>query len=255
MIPRILSAVEERAAKIRQSTAELGRRNKTKHPEMEVACRRPFASKLFEERKMEKQRHDTVEAINYENYGNTRGALVPSVYAELESRAKGQEEVHFLDAGPGHGEGLRIAEEAGKNVFAHALGLNYPSADSHVPRGGWIRRHFESTIIRKKGKKEGFFDVIQSRYGLQHATNKAVALENILNSLKVGGVFYQYHPNRNFIAKELTDVLEIQGFEVRLEGGFHQAQIITRKSQKEADLRRFYQHCGLNKMPVKKDFP
>ncbi|OIO26533.1 hypothetical protein AUJ14_01575 [Candidatus Micrarchaeota archaeon CG1_02_55_22] len=32
------------------------------------------------------------------------------------------------------------------------------------------------------------FDVIQSRFGLVHASNHALALENLLNSLKPGGV-------------------------------------------------------------------
>ncbi|MFA6330346.1 MAG: methyltransferase domain-containing protein [Candidatus Micrarchaeia archaeon] len=255
MAQRILSAAEERAAKTRESAAELARRNRTEHPEMEIVYRRPFASKLFAERETNTPRHRTAEAMNYKNYGNSNGALVPSACLELERRAKGQETVHFLDLGPGHGDGLKVAEGVGRNVFAHGLGLNYPSDDSYVPRGRWIRRHFESTVIRKKGKKEGFFDVIQSRFGLQHATNKAVALENVLNSLKVGGVFFHHHPNRNFTAKELTDLLESQGFEVRLGGGFNQVQAITRKSMAQADLRRLYQHCGLNEVPMRKDLP
>jgi len=212
--------------------------NREAFPQMEVVMRQPFKNTGEGASKV---RQNTANAIRFnpEIYTQTKGQLSPTVAEELVRRSK-KGEVHFLDAGPGNGGGLRAAENVSPRVIAHGLGLNYPIQQSYVPKGRWIRRHFESTVLKKRGESEGFIDVVQSRFGIEHASNKAIALENLLNSLRVGGKFFQPATSDSRHDPELVTTLEKQGFRVSLEKKPETSWVITRTTKAEADLRKFY---------------
>jgi len=249
-------------------TAELLRRNKASFSDMEIVRRKPFA-KLIEPnlggfRMPDGTAHNSLRlmndvAINYEFYPNNKGILAPQVIFELVERAKKKGPVHFLDMGPGLGKGLEMAEKIAPNVNAHALGLNYPERHSYIPRGKWIRRHFEATVVKcatNKGDKrtvsdEGFFHVIQSHYGISQAANVPAALENALNSLRFGGKLF-FEAKESLSKSKLMEVLKKQGFDVvTLPNmfGFNMHAIVRQKDA-IADLSEYYKFNQPFKVPI-----
>jgi len=249
-------------------TEELLRRNRTRFPDMDIRFRKPFGylhnelcrrlnSHPGAETATEIVRDWTRQSIDYTDWGCNSGRLAGEVEAEIRNRAKAQRKVHFLDMGPGHGDGLKLAESIAPNVYSHALGLNYLEADAHCPRGRQIRRHFESTVVRKKGSREGYFDVIQSFYGLHYSTNKAVAFENALNSLRYGGKLFNY-PKPEAFQEGALSLLESQGFTIENKTLKDRTimQVITRKPGAVADLREHYDEGpDMNMVPIKKSLP
>ena len=202
--------------------------NQESWPEMEVVKLHPFAKDKITKEQSKQVREMTKNALTL-NYKSTHGWLRPEVRNELEERAKLGAQVHFLDAGPGNsGWGIRGAQEVSPNVIGHGLGLNYPESSAEKPRGRWIRRHFESTVLKQKEKNEGFFDVIQDRLALMHAFDKAAALQNMLNSLRPGGVLISYSLTGVFVTKPLEDELAKQG--------------ITVETNKSTQVRKFYRN-------------
>jgi len=214
----------------RDDVAQLRKRdNAAAWPEMEVVKLKPFEKGRLHGNKRWDLRDRTLQALGT-YYQNTTGRLKPEVTAELEKRAREGGTVHFLDAGPGEGWGMHWAERISPNVVGHGLGLNYPYALSPKPRGRWIRRHFESTIIRQKGKKEGFFDVIQDHYASMHALKKREVLQNLLNSLRPGGVLISYGIPERFVRKSFVNKLAEHG--------------ITVESRKSADTMHVFRRVG-----------
>jgi len=249
-------------------TAELLRRNRTRFPDMDIRFRKPFGylhnelcrrlnSHPGAETATEIVRDWTRQSIDYTDWGCNSGRLAGEVEAEIRNRAKVQRKVHFLDMGPGHGDGLKLAESIAPNVYSHALGLNYLEADAYCSRGRQIRRHFESTVVKKKGSREGYFDIIQSFYGLHYSTNKAVAFENALNSLRYGGKLFNY-PKPEAFQERMLPLLESQGFTIENKKLKDDTtiQIITRKPGAIADLREHYDAGpDINMVPIKRSLP
>ncbi|MDD5348231.1 MAG: hypothetical protein PHT59_06440 [Candidatus Omnitrophica bacterium] len=247
---------------------ELLRRNTANFPDMEVVRRKPFA-KLIEPTIIGLRMPDgtarttlrqlTDVGINYNFYPNTQGMLAPQVRMELERRAKGNRPVHFLDLGPGFGKGLELAERIAPNIYAHALGLNYPEKQSYIPRGKWMRKYFESTIVKravtKDGKRtasdEGFYDVIQSHYGISQSANIPASFENALNSLRYGGKLF-FEAKEKLSNSKLMDVLKQQGFVIEAAPvlGGERMHAIVRKNNAVADLSEFYKINWPFKVPI-----
>jgi len=220
----------------RKDVAQLRKRdNAAAWPEMEVVKLKPFAKGKLRGDKRWDLRDRTLQALRT-YYQNTTGRLKPEVTAELERRAAEGTPVHFLDAGPGHGWGMHWAERISPNIIGHGLGLNYPEDDSPQPKGRWIRRHFESTIIRQKGKKEGFFDVIQDHYASMHALDRTLALQNLLNSLRPGGVLVSYGLPERFVRKSIVNRLADNG--------------ITVEARKSADTMHVFRRVGTTKIDL-----
>jgi len=220
----------------------------------------------------------TSKAIRYDqgfNYAYFEGDLLDRVRKELKARANEGLPVRFLDAGAGRGTGLLLAEAVSPNVVAHGLALHAPDPKLGIPGHKWTKGHFETGVFCDPKTGEGAFDVIQSRYALQHAANHAMALENLLNSLKVGGRLFNFHDSdRTAVHIEDTGflpVLERQGFVLdevsarssRL-GAFlrkvagpifvnsPRLYVIKRVGKDKADLSAFYGSARINKVPLKK---
>lgn len=230
-------------------------------PEMEVVRRKTLGGILENQtdRPNEKREHVRLmmwRGIRYNDaYKHNKGILLSEVKDEIASRAKKQEAVRFLDLGPGRGEGLKIAEEVAPNVYASGFGLGYPEEDSHRQKGVLIRRPFESTVVKMKGSKEGYYDVIQSDYGLFNAINTAAALENALNSLRYGGKLFNYQPlDYYYETKKFLLLISKQGFLVEREftNKGKLMEIITRKPGATADFRKHYADAlPINRVPIK----
>jgi len=222
----------------REDVAQLRRRdNASAWPEMEVVKLKPFAKGRLHGDQRWDLRDSTLQALRV-FYQNTTGRLKPEVTAELERRAKAGK-VHFLDAGPGEGWGLHWAQQISPNIISHGLGLNYPDGLSPHPRGRWIRRHFESTVLKQKGKDDGFFDVIQDHYASMHALDRAAALQNLLNSLRPGGVLYSYGLPARFMQKQLVGELARQGVAVESRDSADTMHVFRRQGNAQVDLARF----------------
>jgi len=202
---------------------------------MEVVKLKPFAKgKLHGDQRWDLRDRTLQARRTY--YQNTTGRLKPEVTAELEKRANEGGTVHFLDAGPGHGWGIQWAQKLSPNIIGHGLGLNYPEEDSPHPKGRWIRRHFESTIIRKKGTKEGFFDVIQDHYASMHALDRKQALQNLLNSLRPGGALISYGLPERFVRKSIVNKLTQHGITVESRNSADTMHVFRRKGDSKVDI-------------------
>ncbi len=121
-------------------------------------------------------------------YSYTKGFLLPlSRKAIVERLRSTSGHVHVLDLGPGLGKGMHDARSINPRVNPFGLAL-YKPTEAQLKRFGkgfrerFIAGQFERIMF------PDYFGVIQSVYGLQHATNHAIALENALNSLAEGGV-------------------------------------------------------------------
>ncbi len=247
-------------------------------PQVKVIKRRPF-SKLAEPRgeNSKKLRELTARGIHYKSganntrgYNYVRGGLVGPVARELLRRSKQGTPVHFLDAGAGSGHGLVIAESLSPNILSHGLALHASAPALGIPAHKWTKGHFEVNVFQKPGSTEGAFDVIQSSYGLQHAANHAMALENLLNSLRVGGKLFDFHDSDRKTVQitdtGLVEALEQQGFVLeksrmpsflkkiydRVFVNSPKLYVITRTSDRKADLGAFYGSARINKVPLKK---
>lgn len=195
-------------------------------------------------------------------YTYTRGVLLPEVKRQLEKLVKNGEIIHVLDAGAGMGHALKDAESLDPLVRAHGLALNSPRKGLGIHPENWTRGHFETTLFPSR------FHIIQCRYGMQHAVNYSVALENLLNSLRPGGMLFVHdgHFARNAIIghlpeyekRELLKTLEKQGFsyEHRRTDDYEDLDIFKRrKSGRIADLSEFYESNTVNMYPVRKESP
>jgi len=206
------------------------------------------------------------------SYSSIRGILTSEAERELVDRVKKGREVRFLDAGAGLGQGVIEAEKVHPKVRAFGLAPTTPEAlqrrsahlieelppKTQVPRERWILGYFEQTVV------PDFFDVIQTHIGLHHAINQALALENLLNSLRKGGSLILapgelitprglHHPE----ARQIFEKLRQQGFDAPKMGGagvdltlYAIAIKITRTGRGKADLSEFYSH-PLNQVPIK----
>jgi len=248
--------------------------------EISVVKRRPFSRLAKPCVKTYKTLYDlTARGVNYRpgpsnrGYEYVRGELLSPVARELLRRSRQGVPVHFLDAGAGDGHGVVAAESLSPNISGHGLALHGPDSVLGIPAHKWTRSRFEENVFQDSDSAEGVFDVIQSRYGLQHAANQAMALENILNSLKVGGKLFNFHDSdRKTI--QITDTgmveaLEQQGFVLeksrvpqlmkkiydRIFVNSPKLYVITRTSGQKADLSAFYGSARINKVPIRKDIP
>lgn len=115
-------------------------------------------------------------------YGFMTGRLLPATWAHIQSRLADLPDGRVLrvaDFGPGKGKDLA---DLGKypNVRIYTVGPNIPE---HAPAGTHsITRRLEETIV------PDLLDVAQSRLGgIRSSYNRAIALENALNSLSRKG--------------------------------------------------------------------
>jgi len=239
--------------------------------------RRPFSRLAKPCVKTYKTLYDlTARGINYRpgpsnrGYEYVRGELLSPVARELLRRSRQGKPVHFLDAGAGDGHGVVAAESLSPNVSGHGLALHGPDSGLGIPAHKWTRSRFEENVFQDSDSSEGAFDVIQSRYGLQHAANQAMALENLLNSLKVGGKLFNFHDSDwrtiQLADTGMAEALEQQGFVLekgrapqlmkkiydRVFVNSPKLYVITRSSDRKADLSAFYGSARINKVPLKK---
>ncbi len=197
------------------------------------------------------------------------GQLMPDAKKELRRRLKWGEAVHFLDVGPGKGGGLKAAMNLSKsmglpqNLFVYGWGLGRlsPEIESEIPKGHFVRRHFETAVFRMRGGNDGPFDVAQSLHGLEHAANKPLALKNVLNSLATDGKLFNFPPlfaseKGTFperyagpFYKTLTD----QGFAVKRSERIWEPEIFVRGEGALADLSRFYPNKRMSDVPLPKE--
>ncbi|MBI3587815.1 hypothetical protein HY095_01330 [Candidatus Micrarchaeota archaeon] len=251
-------------------------------------------------------------------YAAISGHLLPETAEEIERRAAALplDEVRVLDAGAGLGAGVALAGEiGGSRVRAFGLAPHHPDSrqvqgnrkplwaldprDRRKLEGRWFEGYFEGMEIGK------FFDIIHSHHGLEHSFNHALALENMLNSLRKGGVlivksgelFHVPYVKSSFsrvpyarvrastwreyeraapdekknlersnpaLARlaalvRVFEALGAQGFAVpepsdlgRGLFGFEDVVRIRRvlEGRKRADLKNFYGHPALNKIPL-----
>ncbi len=125
------------------------------------------------------------------------GSMLIDASLELERRASipGARRINFLDAGAGAGMAIKNAEVISPKVSAWGMAPHSPSSKEWVkkarkarpgyeppPRKKWIRGFFETSFV------PNFFHVIQVHFSIMHALNQSLALENLLNSLRNGGV-------------------------------------------------------------------
>ena len=215
------------------------------------------------------------------NWGFWEGRLDRRVEARLKELALNpqMQEVRFLDAGAGVGRGVVLAAGIHPKVNAWGLALNPPasgiydgktSIGRHILPGArelsgrWVEGSFENIVL------PDYFDVIQSTFGLQHALNHTVAIENMLNSLRRGGSLHftssQLYPPgraRNFKQNRLVwegafGELEKQGFEVSRppEAKLLTGEVaITRTNLRKADLSAFHGNGVINLIPLPKREP
>lgn len=183
------------------------------------------------------------------------GNLLSTTEAELRNRAAGGQPVFFLDAGAGRGDGVRDALRLAGNIAAYGLAPHRLGA--RLPKNSPILGHFEGRVI------PGFFDVIPSRFALQHALN-VVGLENLLNSLKPGGCLIYRPAELPFLTLDLRSrasldtrvrlikTLSQQGFTFVQGYGEDSMPVgkITKTDARTADLSSFYGHKTLNIIPI-----
>jgi len=204
-----------------------------------------------------------IHCRQYGDYGYTEGELIKPVERHLKQLAKNGEVVHFLDAGAGWGGAVCEAGAIDPSIRAHGLALNKPHAKLGIPGTNWTRGHFETTLF------PGRFHVIQCCYGMQHAVNYAVSLENMLNSLRPEGKLYVFETHgtsdatlqnmSRFERDKIINILERQGFIHKFRRGddYEDLEVFTRgKRSKIADLSKFYESRLVNRRYlVSKDTP
>ena len=193
-------------------------------------------------------------------YDYTEGNLLPQARRELKKRAN-TGKVDFLDAGAGKGRALVEAEGIAPNIYAHGLALNKPDGTIVSP-DKWTRGHFETTVF------PGKFHIIQANYSLMHAANYALALENLLNSLRKNGKLIVHGPTYStphnpiyelteYERKKFLKTLKAQGFSYthihRADGRL--VEIFTNKTGRGADLSKYYESGGINEVPLSKNLP
>jgi len=242
--------------------------------------RRPFSKLAKPCAKTYKTLYDlTARGVNYvpgpnnRGYEYVRGELLGPVARELLHRSRQGKPVHFLDAGAGDGQGVVDAESLASNIRGHGLAMHDSKPALGISPHKWTKSRFEENVFQDSDSAEGVFDVIQSRYGLQHAANPAIALENLLNSLKVGGKLFNFHDSdRKTI--QITDTgmveaLEKQGFVLeksrvpaslkkiydRIFVNSPRLYVIKRVGKGKADLSAFYGSERINKVPLGTDIP
>lgn len=237
----------------------------------ELVKRPAFSQLLFDNPKTRKYLHDLQEIGVSGRYGSFSGYVVNEAKEHLLNLIKKGGEIYFLDAGAGTGSGLVEVEKLSPNVRAYGLALNAPKNGLVIPADRWIQDHFEKTVFKLPGSSEGPFHIIQSNLGIHHAANKAIALENMLNSLRVGGKLFDSHgfPHRYFSLPGLAKTLRKQGFIIeqprtpgfveKILGSIRYRDkglcIITRKTTQNANLREFYESEEINWVPLKKTTP
>lgn len=184
------------------------------------------------------------EAHTFSGYVFSAGSLLPetrNILRKLHESEPG--DIHYGDAGCGLGEGLVEAKQISPKI--KATGITLGKAKGVKAYDALIRKPFESFTV------PGHFHVLQSAYSLMHAYNSAIALENLLNSLRDGGKLVIKSgldsdlPTTSSIKEKLVE----QGFTVS-PGSFNTV-VITRNRGQIADLSLFYQDRRINIQPVK----
>jgi len=172
-------------------------------------------------------------ASNLTGYAETHGQWLQStkaLVAEKHGERKGNRVLHVMDLGPGHGNHFADLQRF-RGVKLYAFGPHKPSK---APKGVVHLPHFiEETVMPDS------FDVIQSRHGaVQHSANRAIALENALNSLKAGGHLVMH-------ADELSDL----PFELR----YHQKGSKYKLENELKDCLAAYRKVGWTQVKTMED--
>lgn len=154
-------------------------------------------------------------AAQLTGYAETRGEWLPSTEALLDNRLgelKGRRLLHVMDLGPGHGFHLGQIGK-GSKIRIYAFGPHKPAqAPANVIH---IPHYLEETVLPEA------LDIIQSRWGaIHHSANKAVALENALNSLRPGGHLVLHHQELSGLPVELEH--NRKGYKAELETDLRQ---------------------------------
>ncbi|MDP2717739.1 MAG: hypothetical protein Q8P02_03270 [Candidatus Micrarchaeota archaeon] len=121
------------------------------------------------------------------SYVYSEGHLLNDTRQELMKRRDAGLVTHFLDVGAARAAALRQAADLHESIIRpHGMALNRRPAGITHP---WYRRRFEHTVF------PDFFDVIQSCWGIHHAGNYSVAVENLANSLAKNGALILHFPD------------------------------------------------------------
>lgn len=231
-----------------------------------VVKRNAFTYLMNKDIRFQQLRKKTLKGIRCapdRDYSYTKGTLLPAARRHLEKLAKTEKRIHFLDAGAGMGYALKAAEWVNPfRIRAHGMALNKPEEKAGIPQNNWTRSHFETTVF------PGRFHVIQSSYGIQHAVNYAMAIENLLNSLRPKGKLFVHENAYNtphatichlpeYARRELLETLNSQGFSYEHEyrPGGEDLEIFTKRGRTDADLSAFYESNVINSFPIRKDVP
>jgi len=253
-----------------------------RHPSgLNVTRRKDFAylASLKEKRELVLKSRD---AANLTHWGYVLSGEFPKgIKRELQRRARLQGQVKFLDAGAGLGQALAAAETASKNVQAYGLSPSTPKKIASVTKKLFGNAHFTlNPALANKCIVGHFevtrvpdtFDVIQSFNALQYAHNKALALENLLNSLKRGGVLIasstdirapllstsdpqaeKFARLSDEVTEQLLGTLRAQGFRISVATWHYYGDKVLRirRGTKQANLSEFYEHRLLNNFPAR----
>lgn len=138
------------------------------------------------------------DAVNLTGYSYRGGEWLPSTISLVEKNRKGLpagRKLQVMDVGPGRGEHLgEFSKHA--NVQVYTFGPHNPNTGH--PRIIHLPHWMEETVIPDA------MDIIQSRWGaIHHSANRAVALENALNSLRPGGQLVLHHHELSGLPAEL----------------------------------------------------
>lgn len=138
-----------------------------------------------------RQMLDEIPPLTLYGEGNRNGVLLPESREALERMTRRSRRTNFCDLGPGEGNAIDAAEAIHPNIQGYGWAKHEPANPDHRER--WIQQPFEAAY------SPNHFHVMQSRFGLHHARNHALALENILNSLRKNGELHIHRRELMFV--------------------------------------------------------
>ena len=146
-------------------------------------------------------------------HAKTSDVTGEALYSQIDFPLKGK---RLLDAGCGYGRYLKHFQKAGAIVYGiDASRAMVELALEHNPN----LKTLSVQRMEKTSFKSNFFDVIVSRFAIQHAKNLTPVFEELHRILKPGGylIFIGNHPMFLFEAKkdkryDKQEIVELRGF-------------------------------------------
>lgn len=138
-----------------------------------------------------RQMLDEIPPLTSYGEGKREGVLLPETKEALERMARRNRRTNFCDLGPGEGNAIDAAEAIHPNIQGYGWAKHEPANPDHRKR--WIQQPFEAAY------SPNHFHVMQSRFGLHHARNHVLALENVLNSLRKNGELHIHRRELMFV--------------------------------------------------------